>query len=80
MNNNVSEKSRLGTFILALVFGGVGLHRFYVGKYGTGILIIILSLLSVFTISYIWVAIDCLVILLGGFRDKENKKIINWFT
>lgn len=36
----VSDKSRGIAFILALVLGIFGAHRFYVGKVGTAILMI----------------------------------------
>ena len=37
----VSEKSRLAAALLAFFLGGLGIHRFYVGKVGTGIAIIL---------------------------------------
>lgn len=35
--DSISNKSQMVTFILCLLFGGLGAHRFYVGKYVTGI-------------------------------------------
>ena len=35
---NSSEKDWLVTLLLCLVFGTIGVHRFYAGKIGTGIL------------------------------------------
>ena len=39
--NPVSDKSRLAAALLCFFFGGLGIHRFYVGKIGTGIAIIL---------------------------------------
>ncbi len=32
-----SEKERLVAFLLCFLLGGLGVHRFYVGKVGSGI-------------------------------------------
>lgn len=69
----MSEKRRLPAFLLCLVFGIFGLHRFYVGKVATGVLML-------FTAGglMLWWLLDLLVILLGGFRDKEGHLITKW--
>lgn len=69
----MSEKRKLPAFLLCLFFGIFGLHRFYVGKVATG-------LLQLFTIGglFLWSLFDLLVILLGGFTDKEGKLITKW--
>lgn len=72
-SDNVSKKSRLIAFLFALFLGGLGVHRFYVGKVATG-------LLWLFTLGFLGfgVIIDCVIILLGGFRDGDGKMIIQW--
>lgn len=69
----MSAKRRLPAFLLCLFFGMFGLHRFYVGKVGTG-------LLQLFTAGglALWWLLDLLVILLGGFTDKEGHLITKW--
>ena len=39
--NEISPKSRLAAALLAWFLGVIGIHRFYVGKVGTGILMIL---------------------------------------
>lgn len=68
-----SPKSRLVAALLAWFLGVLGIHRFYVGKVGTGILMIIT--LGGFGI---WVLIDFIVILVGSFKDKEERVLSNW--
>lgn len=73
LGNPVSTKSRLAAALLAWFLGVFGVHRFYVGKIGTGILMI-------FTLGGlgIWTLIDFIMILVGSFKDKEGRKLYNW--
>jgi hypothetical protein len=68
-----SEKRILPTFILCWFFGVFGVHRFYVGKAGTGIL----QLLTLGGLG-IWTLIDFIVIVMGNFTDGEGKVINKW--
>lgn len=71
--NPISPKSRLAAALLAWFLGIFGIHRFYVGKVGTGILMLVtLGGLG------IWALIDFIVILVGSFKDKEGRLLINW--
>jgi TM2 domain-containing membrane protein YozV len=71
--NPISPKSRLAAALLAWFVGVFGIHRFYVGKVGTGLLMLVtLGGLG------IWALIDFIVILVGSFKDKEGRLIINW--
>lgn len=58
-------KSRPIAFLLCLLFGVFGLHRFYVGKVGTGLLYLLTG--GLFGIGFF---VDLLTIALGGFRDN----------
>ena len=69
----VSDKSRLAAALLCWFLGTLGIHRFYVGKTGTGVLMIV-TLGGV----GIWTIIDFIVILIGSFRDKDGKALQNW--
>ena len=68
----ISPKSWLTTFLLCLFLGGIGIHRFYVGKIGTGILMILLCCTGV---SFVWCLIDFIMIILSKFRDKQGRLI-----
>ena len=68
-----SPKSRLAAALLAWFLGVFGVHRFYVGKIGTGVLMILtLGGLG------IWVLIDFIWILVGSFKDKQERVLSNW--
>ncbi len=69
-----SPKSRLAAALLAFFLGALGVHRFYVGKIGTGIAII----LTFGGFFGIWPLIDLIMILVGSFKDKEERYVANW--
>ncbi len=74
-NQAVSPFKRVWALVLAggMLFGFCGLHRFYVGKIGTGILWLLTGgLLGIGQL------IDILMIVFGGFRDKEGRKLLMW--
>lgn len=69
-----SPKSRLAAALLAFFLGGFGVHRFYVGKIGTGVAII----LTIGGFFGIWPLIDLIMILVGSFKDKQERYLANW--
>ena len=66
----VSDKDWLATFLLCWFLGVFGIHRFYVGKTVSGIVMLI-------TLGGcgIWAVIDWIIILCGNFKDKDGKVI-----
>ncbi|WP_340199016.1 TM2 domain-containing protein [Ascidiimonas sp. W6] len=67
-----SDKSFLVMILLCFFLGTLGIHRFYVGKIGTGIFMLItLGGLGV------WTFIDLIYIITGSFKDKNGLKIKN---
>jgi TM2 domain-containing membrane protein YozV len=71
--SNASPSSRLAACLLCFFLGGLGIHRFYVGKTGTGIL----QLITVGGLG-IWALIDFIMILVGSFTDKQGRLVLNW--
>lgn len=68
-----SEKRIMPAFLLCLCLGIFGVHRFYAGKVGTGLL----QLLTLGGLG-IWALIDLIMIATGSFRDGEGEKITQW--
>ena len=66
------EKNWLVTLLLCLFLGTIGVHRFYAGKIGTGIL----QLITLGGCG-IWTIIDFIMILTGSFKDKDGYAITN---
>jgi TM2 domain-containing membrane protein YozV len=66
----MSDKKMVVAALLCFFIGFFGVHRFYVGKVITGILMI-------FTLGGfgIWVLVDLIMIITGSFKDKEDRKL-----
>lgn len=73
LGNPVSSSSRLVASLLCFFLGVLGVHRFYVGKIGTGIL----QLITGGGLG-IWYLVDLILIIIGRFRDAEGRLLINW--
>ena len=82
----ISPKSKTAAALLAFFLGSLGIHRFYVGKVGTGIVILLLSIIGYATLTFtvgafvlvvvgLWVLIDFIMILMGKFKDKHGLRI-----
>jgi|TARA_B100001059_G_scaffold133068_1_gene133187 TM2 domain-containing membrane protein YozV len=65
-----SEKSFVTAILLCFFLGALGVHRFYVGKVGTGIL----QLLTFGGLG-IWALIDFVMIVCGSFKDGQGLAI-----
>jgi len=67
----IDEHQRwLIVLLLCIFIGPLGLHRFYVGKIGTGVLM----LLTAGGLG-IWVIVDLIMIVMGKFTDAEGNRI-----
>ena len=71
----VSEQSRGVALVLAIFGGWVGLHRYYTGRWKTG-------LAMAFTMGGfgIWWVYDLILIGAGEFRDANALRLSSWET
>ena len=68
-----SQKKKLISTLLCFFLGSFGVHRFYVGKAGTDILM----LLTLGGMG-LWTLIDFIMILCGSFKDSDGNAITEW--
>jgi TM2 domain-containing membrane protein YozV len=69
-NSNVSPQNWVAALLLCIFLGVLGVHRFYVGKIGTGILMLLTA--GVFGILTI---IDIIMIATNSFTDKNGRLV-----
>jgi TM2 domain-containing membrane protein YozV len=68
-----SEKSRGVALALAAILGPFGAHRFYVGKTGTGVL-----MLCTIGGAGLWYLYDLIMVAGGSFRDAKGRLVSVW--
>ncbi|MCL4479770.1 MAG: TM2 domain-containing protein [Deltaproteobacteria bacterium] len=89
IEQNISQSSRLVALLLCWFLGGTGAHRFYTGKSGSGVIMLLLLLIGIITSFFligfifiiplgIWVLIDFIMIIAGAFTDGKGKRVLNW--
>jgi TM2 domain-containing membrane protein YozV len=70
---SATDKRILPAFLLCFVLGVFGVHRFYVGKVGSGIA----QLLTLGGLG-VWAFVDLIIIACGAFTDGAGNKITLW--
>ena len=70
-----SPKNKTVALLLCIFVGGLGIHRFYVGKIGTGVLWLLTA--GCFGIGAL---VDLIMIACGTFTDSDRKPVTDWQT
>lgn len=71
-----APKSKATAAVLAFFFGTLGVHRFYLGKPGTGAVMLILTLTFVgLAVTLIWELVDFILILTGNLRGPGGQPL-----
>ena len=67
-SDSVSDKSNFTALLCCLLAGPLGIHRFYVGKNGTGFLYL-------FTLGFLGIGslVDLIIIAMGKFKDSSGR-------
>ena len=84
--STLSDKSKVAAALLSFFLGMLGIHRFYLGRVGTGAAMLILTVLGWLTSSIIigfvflivvgiWDVIDFFRILFNSLGDAQGRKL-----
>lgn len=75
--SNGGDKTKVAALLLVLFFGAFGFHRFYVGKVGTGIVMLLLGITMFgLVITGVWALVDLITIATGSFKDAEGNDLV----
>ncbi len=68
-----TDKRILPAAILCFLFGVFGAHRFYIGKIGSAV-----AMLLTLGGLGIWAIVDLILIVTGSFKDTNGVRITEW--
>jgi TM2 domain-containing membrane protein YozV len=88
----VSSKSRRIAVLLAIpcLLGCLGAHRFYLGKYITASIMLVLSILGLaffsanllgflpLLVAVLWALVDFVMLILGAVHDRAGLPVKKW--
>lgn len=76
-----ASKSMVAALLLCLFLGGFGAHRFYVGKTGSAVAMLLITLLTGWlivplAIVGIWALVDLIMICTGSFKTSDGLDLV----
>ena len=86
----ISPKSRLAVALLAIFLGFFGVHRFYLDKSASAVIMLVLGIAGwctmwllgaglLFLIAvYLWALVDCVITVSGRMQDGAGRAVKNW--
>jgi TM2 domain-containing membrane protein YozV len=86
----ISPKSRLAVALLAIFLGFFGVHRFYLDKSASAVIMLVLGIAGwctmwllgaglLFLIAvYLWALVDFVVTITGRMQDGAERAVKNW--
>ena len=82
--DDLKGKNWLATFGMLMLYGMLGGHRFYTGKKGSGIAMLLMTCCIVLIpATAIWMFIDLLMLAMGKFRHADGSELyeqVNWLA
>lgn len=73
IRSSADKKNKMIAFLLAMFFGAIGLHKFYLGKKGTGLLYLLFFWTCIPALIAFFEAIGFLIMSEEDFDAKYNQ-------
>lgn len=82
--STVSDKGKVAAALFCFFLGMLGIHRFYLGRHASGIVMLIMFIGGIFIpvlgwgliiVEAIWVLIDFIRILCNSLVDSQGRKL-----
>jgi TM2 domain-containing membrane protein YozV len=70
------NKSFTTALLLSIFLGVFGIDRFYLGKIGTGILKLLVTIFTFGLFAWVWWIVDIVLIASGSMTDKNSQALI----
>lgn len=73
---NIRERDKTTALILSILLGALGVDRFYLGKVGTGILKLLITIFTLGLFAWVWWLIDIILISTDSMKDGWGRELI----
>jgi len=76
-----SERKIGIAFILCFFLGVLGIHRFYAGRTGSAVAMLLISVLTLgfgTAVTGVWSLVDLIILATGSFRDGDGRRMRDW--
>ncbi|HJU96623.1 MAG TPA: DUF1707 domain-containing protein [Jiangellaceae bacterium] len=76
--SRVSDRTILPAFLLCFFFGIFGAHRFYAGRTGSAVAMLVLFFLTLGVVPAFWMLVDLIILGTSSFRDGRGHVMRRW--
>ncbi|MGH8840260.1 MAG: DUF1707 domain-containing protein [Jiangellaceae bacterium] len=76
--SRVSDRTILPAFLLCFFFGIFGAHRFYAGRTGSAVAMLVLFFVTLGIVPTFWMLIDLIILATSSFKDGQGNVMRRW--
>lgn len=76
--SRVSDRTILPAFLLCFFFGIFGAHRFYAGRAGSAVAMLVLFFVTLGIVPTFWMLIDLIILATSSFKDGQGNVMRRW--
>jgi len=76
--SRVSDRTILPAFLLCFFFGIFGAHRFYAGRTGSAVAMLVLFFVTLGIVPTFWMLVDLIILATSSFKDGQGNVMRRW--